>query len=327
MPVLPPAGRTPATPAGEGGVSRRAHAVLATVLCAVIWGTLGPVAAQFASHHTFHIAALRLLIGAAVLHAASRMRGLPSTTWERREVAAALVSGVTIAGFSVAYFYAVELSGVAASTVITVGGAPVLSGIAARFLHRESINRTWAVSTVVAVAGITLVVPGASARFSLPGTMLALLAAALYSGQAGALQIVARRHGPVTATATSFALGAVLLCPWLPGAVAWAAGDPRPLISVMYIGVITTAGGYALFTYGVHHLGAPTAVTFSLLEPAAAAALAAVWLDQGLSLVRWAGLAVVLCGLAIMMRPDRPASSPPVTAVDSAGVNSAEQIV
>lgn len=64
--------------------------------------------------------------------------------------------------------------------------------------------------------------------------------------------------------------------------------------------------GYLLFTYGIHHLGAPTAVTISLLDPAAAAVIAAAWLDQTLTPIRWFGLAVVLIGLAVMTRPRRP---------------------
>ncbi|MEV0598452.1 EamA family transporter [Streptomyces sp. NPDC050315] len=274
---------------------------------AVIWGTLGPVAAQFPPGYMLQMAELRLLIGAAALYFLARRRRLHHVPWQRREVMAVALGSVAVAGFSVSYFYAVELSGVATSTVIAIGGAPVLAGLTARFITRRHVTRTWAVATAVAVAGIALVsLPGGKIAFSLPGTALAVLAAALYAAQADTIQAVARRHGPTTAVAVIFGGGALALSPWLPSAVPWVATDTGRLAGILYLGVFTTAVAYALFAHGVDRLGAPTAVTISLLEPATAAALAAVWLHQSLSLPRWAGLVLVLGGLALMMRRQQP---------------------
>ncbi|WP_235193073.1 EamA family transporter, partial [Streptomyces viridochromogenes] len=232
---------------------------------------------------------------------------IPCVPWQRRELMAVALGSVAVSGFSVCYFHAVELSGVATSTVIAIGGAPILAGLTARFVTRRPVTRTWAVSTAVAVTGIALVcLPGGSLAVSLPGIALAALAATLYAAQADTIQAVARRHGPATAVAAIFGGGALALTPWLPGAVLWAAADGGRLAGVFYLGVFTTAVAYALFAHGVDRLGAPTAVTISLLEPATAAVLAAVWLHQSLSALRWAGIVLVLGGLALMMRPPRP---------------------
>ncbi|MFF7702827.1 DMT family transporter [Streptomyces lydicus] len=279
----------------------------ATAGGAVIWGTLGPVTAQFPAGHLLHVAELRLLIGAAALYFLARRRRMSHVPWQRRELMAVALGSVAVSGFSVCYFHAVELSGVATSTVIAIGGAPILAGLTARFVTRRPVTRTWALATAVAVVGIALVsLPGGTLAFSLLGIALAALAAALYAAQADTIQAVARRHGPATAVAAIFGGGALTLAPWLPGAVPWAAADPERLAGVVYLGLFTTAVAYALFAHGVNRLGAPTAVTISLLEPATAAVLAAVWLDQGLSVPRWAGIALVLGGLALMMRPQRP---------------------
>ncbi|GAA3941944.1 DMT family transporter [Actinomadura viridis] len=290
---------------GKGPSAGRAGA--ATAAGAIIWGTLGPVTAQFPPGHTVELAALRLLIGAAALYLHGLRGSLGHVRWQRRELAAVALGSVAVSGFSVCYFYAVELSGVATSTVIAIGGAPILAGGAARFVNKRSVTRTWAVATAVAVTGIALVsLPGGTIAFSLPGTALAILAAALYAAQADTIQVVARRHGPATAVAAIFAGSALTLTPWLPRAVPWAAADTGRLVSVLYLGVFTTAVAYALFAHGVDRLGAPTAVTISLLEPATAAVLAAAWLQQSLSILRWAGIVLVLGGLALMMRPPRP---------------------
>lgn len=270
---------------------------------ALIWGTLGPVAARFPPGHMLQMAELRLLIGAAALHLLARARRVGHVPWQRRELMALALGSLAVSGFSVCYFYAVELSGVATSTVIAIGGAPVLTGVTAHFITRRSVTRTWAVATAVAVAGIALVsLPGGRIAFSLSGTALAVLAAALYAAQADTIQTVARRHGPAAAVAVIFGGAALTLAPWLPGAVPWVAADPGSLAAVLYLGVFTTAVAYALFARGVDRLGAPTAVTISLLEPATAAVLAAVWLHQSLSAPRWAGLVLVIGGLTLIMR-------------------------
>ncbi|MFF5966474.1 DMT family transporter [Streptomyces collinus] len=304
--VAPSRSPTPGAASPERPSARRA--AIATAGGAVVWGTLGPVTAQFPPGHMLQLAELRLLIGAAALYLLARRRPSNRVPWQRGELLAVALGAVAVSGFSVCYFYAVELSGVATSTVIAIGGAPILAGLTARFVTRRPVTRTWAIATAVAVAGIALVsLPGGSIAFSLPGIALAALAAALYAAQADTIQVVARRHGPATAVAAIFAGGAVTLLPWLPSAVSWVADDGMRLAGVIYLGVFTTAVAYALFAYGVDRLGAPTAVTISLVEPATAAVLAAVWLHQSLSVLRWAGIVLVLGGLALMMRPQRSA--------------------
>jgi drug/metabolite transporter, DME family len=316
QPAVPRAAAAPPAAADSGPASAGApprpagldRAAVATACGSFIWGTLGPVVALFPAARILQVAELRLLIGAAALSLLARLRGRHRERWHRRERAAVAVGSVAVAGFSVCYFYAVERSGVATSTVIAVGGAPVLAGITARFLTRRNVTRTWVVATAVAVTGMALVaLPGAAAGFSWPGAALATTAAALYAAQADMIQIVARRHGPVPAVAAIFTGGALALTPWLPSALTSIATSAEKLAGVFYLGVFTTAVAYALFAYGVDHLGAPTAVTISLLEPATAAVLAAVLLKQDLSALRWAGLVLVLGGLALMMRPQRPA--------------------
>jgi DME family drug/metabolite transporter len=265
------------------------------------------VTALFPAGHLLQVAELRLLIGAVALYFFARRRRMSHVSWQPREFMAVALGSVAVSGFSVCYFHAVELSGVATSTVIAIGGAPILAGLTARFVARRPVTRTWAVATAVAVTGIALVsLPGGTLGFSLPGACLAALAAALYAAQADTIQVVARRHGPATAVAAVFGGGALSLVPWLPSAVPWVAADSGRLVGVLYIGVFTTAVAYALFAHGVTRLGAPTAVTISLLEPTTAAVLAAVWLQQDLSVLRWAGIVLVLAGLALTMRPQRP---------------------
>ncbi|MCX4907435.1 hypothetical protein [Streptomyces sp. NBC_00878] len=87
------------------------------------------------------MAELRLLIGAAALYLLARRRRMGHVPWQWRELRAVALGSVAVSGFSVCYFHAVELSGVATSTVIAVGGAPILVGLIARFVTRRPVVR------------------------------------------------------------------------------------------------------------------------------------------------------------------------------------------
>jgi len=67
------------------------------------------------------VAELRLLTGAAALYLLARLRRSSHVRWMRRELAAVAQGSIAVSGFSVCYFHAVELSGVATSTVIAIG--------------------------------------------------------------------------------------------------------------------------------------------------------------------------------------------------------------
>ena len=88
---------------------------------------------------------------------------------------------------------------------------------------------------------------------------------------------------------------------------------PKGLAAALYLGVATTAIAYALFAVGVARLGAPAAVTISPLEPVKAAVLGAVGPSQKPAAPNWAGLLLVLAGLALMMRPCPRGERPMVT--------------
>jgi DME family drug/metabolite transporter len=75
------------------------------------------------------VAELRLLIGAAALYLLARRRRMGHVPGQWRELRAVALGSVAVSGFSVYYFHAVELSGVATSTVTAIGGAPILAGL------------------------------------------------------------------------------------------------------------------------------------------------------------------------------------------------------
>jgi drug/metabolite transporter, DME family len=281
-------------------------AAAATTTAAILWGTMGPVAALYPPGSALALSEMRLAIGAVALGLAALAGQGQAARWQRREIPAVVAGIVSVAGYSVLYFTAVELAGVASATVVAIGAAPLVAGLGHVMAGRGPLSRTWLVTTVAATAGIGLVVlPGALTSHSRVGIVLAFAAACCYALQAHSIHTLTRRHSPTMTVAVLFAGAAVLLCPLLPRGAALVSGSLPALAGVVYLGLFTTAAAYALFASGVRGTGAPTAVTLSLLEPVVAAVLGAVLVGQSLTPVRWIGIAVVIASLALLTRPTK----------------------
>ena len=259
-------------------------AAAATTAAAILWGTMGPVAALYPSGSALAVSEMRLAIGAVALGLAALTGQGQAARWQRREIPAVVAGIVSVAGYSVLYFPAVELAGVASATVVAIGAAPLVAGLGHLLAGRGPLSRTWLVTTVVATAGIGLVVlPGALTSHRRVGIVLAFAAACCYALQAHSIHTLTGRHSPTMTVAVLFAGAAVLLCPLLPRGAALVSGSLPALAGVVYLGLFTTAAAYALFASGGRGTSAPTAVTLSLLEPVVAAVLGAVLVGQSLT--------------------------------------------
>jgi drug/metabolite transporter, DME family len=134
------------------------------------------------------------------------------------------------------------------------------------------------------------------------GILLAVLAAAAYTWQAHTIERLAPRHGPIETVAVLFTGAALLLLPAGIADVDVVTATPQAIIGLLYLGLVTTALAYGSFAFGVPHVGAPAAVSLSLLEPVAATALAALIAQQVPTVVQVAGVATTLAGLGWLSR-------------------------
>jgi DME family drug/metabolite transporter len=68
--------------------------------------------------------------------------------------------------------------------------------------------------------------------------------------------------------------------------------------------VVTAGIGYLLFSFALHHVQPATAVTLALTEPVVAFVLAALWLDEPVSMTGLTGLALVVAGVLGVVRTE-----------------------
>lgn len=269
---------------------------------ALLWGTVGP--AQVLAASPIGPAALggwRLVVGALVLGAftAPRLQKLRTLT-QGTVLRPLLVCAVSTGVYQAAFLSSVSRTGAALATVIALGTAPAATGLCARWVTGERMGAAWTAGTVAAVLGCALLlVPGSAGRVDPLGLLLAVAAGACYGlYTVFAKQLAAANPGADLPMLSAFSLllGSLPLLPWMISDSA-PLRDGTTLALIAWLGLVTTAAAYWLFTRGLVRVRATTAGTLSLAEPFAAALIGALLLHEHLAPLAWTGCALILAGM------------------------------
>lgn len=263
-------------------------------------GDLGPVALSF----------WRCAIGCVLLLAVRLTRprtGVAVPEPLGRRVLRSGVTGCALAVFQTAYFAAVESTGLAVATVVTLGAGPVLIALGARLTLGERLGRAGLTAVTGALAGLGVLVLGGGGATVRPwGILLALVSAAGYC----VTTLFTRRWGrnqqadASGTTVAAFAVTSLCLLPFAvgEGLVPHTADPVRLLCLLAYIAAVPTALAYALYFAGAAVVRSATVSVIMLLEPVSAAVLAVVLLGEHLTAATVAGTLLMLgsvAGLAV----------------------------
>ncbi|MCC3763300.1 EamA family transporter [Glycomyces sp. TRM65418] len=261
-------------------------------------GDMGPMAVSFWRH----LGGLALLLAfTAIRPRPRRTTGVPL----RRRAALLTGVGIGMAVFQTAYFAAVDATGVAAATLLTLGSGPILTAIGGRLLIGERLGRGGVIAVAGALAGLGVLVGGNADGVVAPlGAVYALLSAAGYAAVTLLGRATGRRRDgedPFTLTMWSFGIGAaVLLAPaWAEGLLP-GEGAAVSFAAVGYLAVFTTALAYPLYFAGAARVRATTASVMMLLEPVTAAFLAVAFLGEPFTIATAAGSVVLLGSIAAL---------------------------
>ncbi|MGA5096809.1 DMT family transporter [Streptomyces lavendulocolor] len=265
------------------------------IVAGVAWGTagaaaslvflvsdLGPLALSFWRC----VGGLVLLLGVLAVR---RRRVARTVESGRRRALRVLGTGTGLALFQSAYFAAVEATGLAVGTVVTLGAGPVLIALGARLTMGERLGRGGAVAVAGALAGLVVLVLGGGGVAVRPaGVALAVLSAAGYAGITLLTRWLGRDGGGGDALATStwaFAVGAVGLLPMAAseGLVPHTAELAKVVGLLVYVAAVPTALAYALYFAGAAVVRAATVSVIMLLEPVSAAVIAVTVLGERLT--------------------------------------------
>lgn len=215
-----------------------------------------------------------------------------------------LICGFGVASYQLTFFSAVDITGIAISTVTALGSVPTFSAIVAYLVLGERPSKSWYLGTSITILGIVLVgTANGVEEFKPAGIFLAAVAGLGFA----VFSVVSRRSlmagvQDIWLTASSFGIAALFTFPFLfaqnPEWILTGVGS----LSVLWLGLVPTAIGYLLFTSGLKRLDSSTAATVVLAEPATATILAAVVIGEKLVAQSYVGIAIVAAGILYISR-------------------------
>jgi DME family drug/metabolite transporter len=292
-------------------------------VAAISWGTTGATMALVAAQTDLSplvVGWARLAIAAPCLIAAAaasrlaggsrpagrraRVGGAPGRRWRAAAAYAAL--GLAMAAYQACYFRAVTLAGVSVTALLAICSAPVIMAVLGSAWLGEPVGRRVAGVLLLAVIGTALLFVGPrglghiSGRFA-GGALLALGAGVSYAVYAVVAKQVLSRAAPLPVAAITFSLGAVFLAPALLGQSARGGDLARAAPLLLYLGLVPTAVAYGLFTAGLDRVPTARAGIATLLEPLTAAVLGVALFGESLGAMGWAGAALLLAALTLLL--------------------------
>ena len=258
----------------------------------------------------------RVLIGGAPLlaWAAWHGRSAPRRRWtvgDRIRVAFMGVVGFALA-FALGNWGLAHSTASNAALLITVEPTTLL--VLAPLLLGERLSGRETLGAVLTLLGAVVVVvdgvPGLT-RSLMPhwrGDLLLILSGVAYAAYSLLGQGVLTRHPVARVTAHSVVWGAVSIAPL--AAHEWHAGPPpawtaTAVVGTLYLGVVITALGYAVWNWCLERVGAARVAAFVNVQPLAGALLGVWWLHEPLTPFLVGGGLLIVAGLHLTVKPGR----------------------
>ncbi|MFE3019733.1 DMT family transporter [Streptomyces sp. NPDC059256] len=300
-------------PTAPEGPARVGRSLLYLTVAGVAWGTAGAAASLIYEVSDFGplslsfwrcASGLLLLLGALALRARRSPAARPVESRKRRTIRI-LGTGIGLTVFQSAYFAAVQHTGLAVATVVTLGAGPVLIAVGARITLGERLGGGGLMAVLGAVGGLLVLTMGGDGATVRPsGIALALLSAAGYA----AITLLARWLGrgggadSLATTAWAFAIGAVGLLPLAlaEGLLPHTESLARVVWLLAYVAAVPTALAYVLYFAGAAAVRAATVSVMMLLEPVSAAVIAVLVLGERLTAATVWGTALLLGSVAAL---------------------------
>ena len=291
----------------------RISGIVALVFSCLLWGTTGTTATFLPDDVSpLAVGAATMGIGGVLLFVtAPRMSAGVLRDPVARRWAALGALGVVV--YPLAFYTGMDLVGVAVGNVVALGSGPVFAALLEWIVERDRLSARWLVSTALAVLGIVLLALGrqeggqaSSPAAAVLGVGIALLAGLAYALYTYASSRAIRSGHPSRGVMGGmFGLGALPLLVVLVflGAPLLQSALSVGLTAYLVLGPMFLA--YVLFGIGLRSVRSSTATTITLLEPVVATVLAVLVVGERLSVVGWAGFALVLVGLVVLVTARR----------------------
>lgn len=270
------------------------------LLAAILWGMTG-TAQTFLDKGVspIAVATIRSAIGGGVLLVvAVLLRKISFRTWSWKWT---ILAAASIALFQGLFFTSIRLTGVAIGTVVTIGSAPMFSGVLEWLFWKTRPSKIWGIATIMTITGcILLFINSGDRAIHLGGVGLAVCAGLSFAVYTNMSKQLMAQQEALPAVAMTFSICAVLLLPFsVSSGFSWLA-EMQNLWTMIFMGVMCTSIAYLLFLSGLQKISSSSAVTLSLAEPLTAAMLGVLLVGEHLSSTSWVGVAMLLGGIVVL---------------------------
>jgi DME family drug/metabolite transporter len=279
-------------------------------LAAALWAVAATVASNLfdAGVEPAELAASRSVVAAVGFALIRERRGPPLRTGPGFVIAL----GLSIALVNATYYLAIDRLNVAVAIVLQYM-APALVVLWVAGVNRRLPSRHVVAGVVAAIAGVILVSELPRGKFGTLdgfGISMGLASALLFATYTLLSEKVGATYGPLGTLRRAFPVAALF---WIayqstqgwPGELF----DPDNIVEVLLVGIGGTLAPFLLYLWGVQRVRAERATIAATLEPALAALIAWIWLDQTLSVMQIAG-GFLIIGAVVAVQRRRPSAPP-----------------
>jgi DME family drug/metabolite transporter len=284
------------------------NGLLLIMIAAVMWGTVGITTKTLyglSATNPLSIGFFRLALSLPVLFAvcwATQKRQMFSVA--RQDLLLMLLIGMMTALYQVCYFSAIERTGVAVATVVTLCTAPIMVAVISVWISKQRPSAYVLAALAGALSGTALLVGfrehtgGRGADTG--GILLALGSAFGYAIVTLASRKLAGRYHPFQSIAISFSFGAIILFFFAVSQGLVMNYTPVGWSLLLYLGTIPTALAYVLFIAGMRATTATVASISTLVEPLVATILAWLIFGERFSAMGFVGVALLSGSLVVL---------------------------
>jgi len=187
-----------------------------------------------------------------------------------------------------------------ASFIINVN--PIITAALAMMFLGERFGRGAWLGTAVSFAGIGLIALGEGDDLRIDAGALLILGSALCNSITTVVQKpLFARHKPLTVSAWNMVIGAALLVPFLPSALAQGqVASIEGLVAAIYLGIVPSLIAYASWNIVLSRLPASRASNFMYCVPPVATLMGFAWLGEAPSALSLIGGTMALGGVILV---------------------------
>ncbi|MEH7746514.1 DMT family transporter [Neobacillus drentensis] len=269
------------------------------ILTMLIFGSIG-VFVKKIDLSSSEIAFLRGVIGSLFLLIASFLvKHKPSYQALKENALLLLLSGAAIGLNWIFLFESYRYTTISNAT-ISYYFAPIFVMILAPWILKEKLTSVKIICIAAAMIGLFLIVnPGASGTSGSQnhtlGIFYGLLAAAFYASVVLMNKFIKNLSGFET-TLVQLMAGALVLFPYVlwQGNLNLGGLDSTSIIFILILGIVHTGFAYFLYFTSLQELKGQTIAVLSYIDPISAVIIAAIFLNEGMTLIQMIGGALVL---------------------------------